>query len=289
MDIRQLKYFLTITEEGQITAAAKKLKMAQPPLSQQMKLLEKELGITLFERGPRQIQITDAGKILANRARQILELSDSTVKEIDDFKQGCKGTLTIGTVSSSGNILLNKGIEKFHQEYSDINFEIHEGNTYSLIDLLTKGIIEVGIVRTPFNNKLFNCSYAKQEPMVAAMTDAYDWNTKKNEIMVDELKNRPLIIYRRFNKLIYEICESYGFKPKIYCRNDDAKTTILWANAGHGIAIVPYSAVTLAAHNNLHIKIINEEKLYTRITLIWMKNRYLSLLAKNFIDYFNIQ
>lgn len=84
MDIRQLKYFLAIAEEEQITAAAKRLNMAQPPLSQQMKLLEDELDTQLFKRGPRQIRLTDAGKLLANRARQILELSDSTLREIAD-------------------------------------------------------------------------------------------------------------------------------------------------------------------------------------------------------------
>lgn len=118
MDIRQLKYFLTITEEEQITAAARRLRIAQPPLSQQMKGLEDELGITLFKRGPRHIQLTDAGKLLANRARQILELSDSTVREIDDFKRGLKGTLSIGTVSSSGNIFAQPGNEKLSRRLS---------------------------------------------------------------------------------------------------------------------------------------------------------------------------
>ncbi|WP_196590916.1 LysR family transcriptional regulator [Pectinatus frisingensis] len=286
MDIRQLNYFLTIVEEGQITAAAKKLCMSQPPLSHQIKLLENELGVKLFKRGPRQITLTDAGKILAARSRQILDLTDSTIKEIDDFKHGFRGTLTIGTVSSSGNILLNKGMTRFHQEYNDVKFEIHEGNTYTLIDLLMKGIIEVGIVRTPFKNSLFNCKYSTAEPMAAVMNKNYDWNNNSANITIDELKNRPLIIYRRFEKLINDTCEKYGFKPLIFCKNDDARTSILWANAGHGIAIVPHSAVTLAAHENLRIKIIKEKSLTTQITAIWMKDRYLSLLAEKFIEYF---
>ena len=86
MDIKQLRYFLTIAEEGQITAAARRLHIAQPPLSQQLKLLEIELGVKLVERGPRHIHLTDAGKILRTRAEQILELSNSTINEIDDFK-----------------------------------------------------------------------------------------------------------------------------------------------------------------------------------------------------------
>ncbi|MCQ4922013.1 LysR family transcriptional regulator [Tissierella carlieri] len=94
-------------EGRQITLATKKLHMAQPSPSQQLKLLEDELGVKLVERGSRNMQLTDAGKILMNRARQILELSNSVVKEIEDFSKGLKGTLSIGTVSSSGETLLS--------------------------------------------------------------------------------------------------------------------------------------------------------------------------------------
>lgn len=140
MDIRQLKYFLAIAEEGQITLAAKKLQMAQPPLSQQLKLLEEELGVKLVERGPRRIQLTEAGIILQNRAKQILELSDSTTREIKDLVKGLKGTLSIGTVSSSGATLLKDRLSEFHRNYTGVKFEIHEGNTFMIIDLLSKGI-----------------------------------------------------------------------------------------------------------------------------------------------------
>jgi LysR family transcriptional regulator, salicylic acid-responsive activator of bsdBCD len=286
MDIRQLKYFLCVAEEEQITAAAKRLNMAQPPLSQQMKLLEDELGIKLFKRGPRQVYLTDAGKILVNRARQILELSDSTLREINDFKRGLKGTLNIGTVSSSGSILLSKGMTKFHEEYRGAKFEIYEGNTFSLIDLLTRGIIEVGIVRTPFKSSHVHCKYLAEEPMIAIMNAPIDWAPGRNEISLEELKDRPLIIYRRFEQLILDTCTEHDFLPKIFCKNDDARTTVLWANAGYGVGIVPASALGLAAHTNLHIKTINEKKLHTRITAIWMKDRYLSSLAEKFLEYF---
>jgi DNA-binding transcriptional LysR family regulator len=286
MDIRQLKYFLTIVEEGQITSAAQKLRMAQPPLSQQLKLLENELGVKLLNRGPRQVQLTDAGKLLLNRARQILELSASTIKEIDDFKRGFNGTLKLGTVSSSGSILLTKGLSNFHKDYPGVKFEIHEGNTFHLIDLLTKGIIEVGIVRTPFKSAAFHCKYLDSEPMIAAMTKAYDWSPGKTSIPFWELNNRPLIIYRRFEFLIHEMCVENNFEPNIACKNDDARTSLLWANAGFGIAVVPKSSFYLAANQNLSYKEINNEKMKTKITAIWAKDRYLSSLAEKFIENF---
>lgn len=286
MDIRQLKYFLTIAEEGQITAAARRLRLAQPPLSQQMKLLEEELGIRLFHRGPRHIRLTDAGKILANRARQILELSDSTLREIDDFRQGLRGTLPIGTVSSSGSILLSPGMKRFHQEFRGAKFEIHEGNTFTLIELLTKGIIEIAIVRTPFQSGPFHCKYLAEEPMIAAMDKHHDWNPAAATVKSEELDQRPIIMYRRFEQLLHEVFSRYNITPKVFCKNDDARTTLLWANAGMGIAIVPASAFDLAAHQNLRAKVIEEPTLRTRITAIWMKDRYLSTLGEKFIEYF---
>ncbi len=286
MDIKQLKYFLTIAEEGQITSAARKLQMAQPPLSQQLKLLEEELGVKLVERGSRRIQLTDAGEILRNRARQILELSDSTVKEISDYSKGLKGTLSIGTVSSSGATLLNDRMSEFHKKYPGIKFEIHEGNTFTLVDLLNKGIIEVGIVRTPFKTQNFECRYAKLEPMVAVTAKDYLWNAGESVIAIHELKDQPLIIYRRFEQLIYEVCQEEGFDPDIFCKNDDARTTLLWAKAGLGIGIVPKSAFHLTDNGTMLYKELENKKLMTRIAAVWIKDRYISSPAKKFIDSF---
>ena len=286
MDIRQLKYFLAIAEEGQITSAARKLQMAQPPLSQQLKLLEEELGVKLVERGPRSIQLTDAGVILRGRAQQILELADSTTREINDFVKGLRGTLSIGTVSSSAATLLQDRLLEFHQIYSGVKFEIHEGNTFMVLDLLNKGIIEVGIVRTPFNNTSLECVYAGSEPMIAVMTPHYDWTGGASSIDIGELQNKPLIIYRRFEQLIRETCLENGFAPDVFCMNDDARTTLLWANAGLGVGIIPQSAYTLTNNSNLICKEISCDSLYTRVAAVWIKDKYLSSLATKFIENF---
>lgn len=284
MDIRQLTYFLTIAEEGQITAAAKRLHMAQPPLSQQMKNLEEELDVQLFKRGPRQVQLTEAGEILLRRAQQIINLSDSTLREIADFKKGLFGTLAIGTVSSSGNIILQPSMLQFHKKYRGIRFEIYDGNTFKIIELLQKGLIEVGLVRTPFNQESLHCKLLQEDPMILALTEDLDWCPDKTTLTLTDLAEQPLIIYRRFDQLIRETCAIYNITPNIVCRCDDARTTLLWANANMGIAILPYSAFTLGDHSHLHIKKIQEPRLVTRAAAIWMKNRYLSSLAEKFIQ-----
>lgn len=102
MDIKQLKYFIAIAEEGSISKAAKRLHMAQPPLSQQLKALEAELGIELFERHTRKLEITSAGQAMYHKAKQILQLMDITIKEVKDINDGLAGKLSIGTVSLAG-------------------------------------------------------------------------------------------------------------------------------------------------------------------------------------------
>lgn len=286
MDIKQLKYFLTIVEEGNITLAAKKLNMAQPPLSQQLKNLESELGVKLIERGSRHIELTDAGVILKDRAEQILALSDSTINEINDFKKGFKGTLSIGTVSSSGSILLNHKISDFRENYSGVKFEIYEGNTFKILELLNRGIIELGVVRTPFNSSKFQCKYTENEPMIAVMSKCYCFKIEKPYVTIKDLKEKPLIIYRRFEQLIRETCLEQGFEPEIFCKNDDARTTLLWANAGLGIGIVPKSAFGLVGNDNLIYKEIKDDKLMTQVSAIWLKDKYISSIAQKFIEYF---
>lgn len=286
MEIRQLKYFLTIAEEGQITSAARRLRMAQPPLSQQLKQLEEELGVQLVKRGPRNIQLTDAGVILRNRALQILELADTATREIGDYVKGMTGTLSIGTVSSSGSALLQDSLRRFHRDYEGVKFEIHEGNTFAVIDMLSRGIIEVGIVRTPFSSSNLECRYAESEPMIAVMTKELDFASGKPSIDLGELNGKPLILYRRFEQMVTEVCLEHGFQPDIFCLNDDARTTLLWAGAGLGIGIVPKSAFGLAASGGLTYKEIDNDSLRTRIAAIRMKGKYSSSLAAHFFEGF---
>ena len=286
MDIKQLTYFITIAEEGTITQAANKLHMAQPPLSTQLKLLEDELGVKLVERGARKINLTDAGKILYKRAKHILEITTSTEKEIEEFRKGIQGTLRLGTISSSGAVLLSKRIIDFNKKYPNIKFEIHEGNTYELIEKLNSGIIEVGIVRTPFNSKNFQCLFLEDEPMVAVMSENYKFETTREEILLEDLKDIPLIIYRRFEKILLGEFQNLGIEPDVFCINDDARTTILWARAGLAIGIVPKSAINFGLMDNIKYKEINNNTLRTQISAIWIKERYLSIAAKKFLEFF---
>lgn len=286
MDNRQLTYFLAIVEEGNITKAAERLHIAQPYLSQQLKLLEDELNVKLVERTTRKFQITDAGLMLKRRAKQIIELTDTTVKELRDFNEGIQGTLSIGTIPTAGATLLHDRIDNFHKNHPNISFKIRECGTYEILELLKNRVIEIGIIRTPLNPEIFESIYLPKEPMVAATNSDFLWEECNEHITLLELANKPLLVDRRYENLIIEACEKIGFEPKIICVGDDVRSMLSWANSGMGIAVLPATWVDLISTANLKHKEINEPSLMTETAIIWLKNKYLSVPARNFLKTF---
>lgn len=283
MDIRQLRYFLAIAEEGQITGAAKRLHIAQPPLSQQLKLLESELGAQLLERGSRSAQLTEAGRALRNRAEQILNLVNTTVKEIKELNEGTKGTLSIGTVASLGATLLPEYISGFHEQYPGIDFLLWEGGTERIAELLSSGVIEIGMVRLPIDSEVFESIVLPKEPLVAAMSNK--WTDNTDEVMpIADLAQKPLLIHRRHEEMILKSCHEAGLAPHILCKADDVRSILAWANAGIGVAIVTSSAASLIPSQNLHYRQIASPHLETSAAITWMRNRHLSTAARRLLE-----
>lgn len=286
MNLKQLRYFKAVAEERRITAAAQKLNIAQPPLSYQMELLESELGVPLLKRGPRGVELTDAGELLYKRAEQILGMASAAEHEVRSYGQGIRGTLSLGTISSSGGVVPNRKMLEYIRSHPDIQFEIHEGNTFTVLEMLEKGLIDLGIVRTPFQPDRLNCLYSPAEPMVAVTSVDFDRNPDSKSITLNKLAEYPLILYRRFESLIQDVFAAENLEPVFFCKNDDARTTLLWAKKGLGAGIVPKSALLAFGGDKLVSREIDCEKLNTRIAAVWMKNRRLTPLAQKFVELF---
>jgi DNA-binding transcriptional LysR family regulator len=280
-----MSYFLAIVEEGSITKAADRLHLAQPYLSQQLKLLEDELGVKLVERTTRKFQVTEAGKMLTYRAKQMLDLAEKTVKELKDFNEGIKGTLSIGCVSSS-ETLLTKKIYDFHKMYPNVSFEIHQGSTDGISELLKKSIIEIAIIRSPLNSDIFESIHLPIEPMVAVSSDQMNLNKDENYISIKELADKPLLVHRRFEKDIANIFRKMGYEPRILCKIEDTRPLLLFAELGMGVAIVPKDWTNLTHSTNLKCREIHELTLNTNTVITWMKNHYLTSVARHFLETF---
>lgn len=282
MDFKQINYFVTTVQEGNISRAAQKLHISQPPLSTKLKELEADLGVVLFERGPRTIQLTEAGKIFYARSQSILELMDMTKKELDDYRSGTLGTLRIGTVSSISSTLINDWLKSFHATYPHIRFSIFEGNTYEQIDKLKNNLIELAIVRTPFSGNNLENTLIKKEKLCAVGAADFFSDQDGPSLFLSALSNKPLIIYRRWEKVIRACFSKQQLQPNIICINDDARTTVSMANAHLGIGIIPESAIDLLSKNNMIQKQLLDSCLSTDICILRNPNSYHSTVVELF-------
>lgn len=285
MDIRDMKNFYAIVEEGNISNAAKRLNIAQPPLSKQMKQLEDNLGVQLFERGSRRIRLTEAGQLLRERVEQILGLVDGTIKEITELNSGFVGNLSIGTVTTSGATLLPNLLHKFHALYPNVTFQLWEGDGSRILDLLNNRVIEIGIIRAPFDPEIYESITLPDEPLVIAMKrDGCPCGEDPENVRLIELANQPLIVPLRWKAMFVEWCEKVGFKPNIVCISDGILLNIIWTKLGIGMALVPKSTEGLISDSELTYKTIVEPSLSTQTVIVWARNHKLSASSKHFLD-----
>ena len=140
MDLRVLRYFVVTAQEANITRAAEKLNISQPPLSKQIKELEDELGVELFIRGKRPLRITEEGRKLYRRAQQILELADRTRAEFEDLKGAPHGNLCLAIVEGRAPFVAARWIAGFHDEYPLVHYSLWNGSSDEAIDRLFKGL-----------------------------------------------------------------------------------------------------------------------------------------------------
>lgn len=285
MDIRQLRYFLAVAEEGLITKAAKRLSITQSPLSQQMLLLEKELGVQLFQRTKKHIGLTEAGHVLKRRGQQLLDLALLTTSEVRETANGLRGKLTIGTINSSGRLLLPEVIRLFHQKYPLISFDLRQGDTQHILELLNSHLINIAFVRLPIDAFLYESVIVPAEDMVMA-ANSRDIAVNVEKIPLKQLKDQPLLIHRRYETIITDYFHQNGFEPNFFCISDEIIPLLTWALRGLGVAIVPEFAANILSAPSLTVKKLTEPVASTSSALIWRKNEELPLTATHFIDTF---
>lgn len=283
MTMEQLYFFTALVEEGTISGAARRLHMSQPPVSIQLKNLENELGVKLFERGARQISITEAGSLLYNYAQKIVELKNSAEDDMKSLKAGKKGSIRLGVASSGTCDEFIRGVSTFRAEHENISFKVYDDNTFDLLKSLEKQKIELAVVRTPFPKKGMDVVSIVNDRIVAAGLPEIIGDLPE-EIMLKDIKKLPLIIYRRWEKIIRENMEHEKIKIDFLCINDDSRTSLQWAEAGLGVALIPESILPLA-HNLSHRR-LSEDNFSSSICLVKRSDRHISEGAEEFFRTF---
>lgn len=270
MDIKQLHYFTTVVEEKTVTAAAEKLHMTQPPLTMQLHALESELGCKLFERKGRTLSLTDAGQHMYRRALEIIGMCDNAQREMKDYRNGTVGTLRIGVISSVQGTLFTKILKEYHDRYPNIKISVFSANTYQLLEKLQNREIDTAITRTPFSAAKLHAEYIRTEEIHAIGKSDFFGKAAAGgtDITLAELARLPLIIYRRWQKVIESVFESAGLSPNICCVNDDARMTLLLALNGLGVGLLHPSAIPSEYSSDISVMRLPEKALTSRIALV---------------------
>jgi DNA-binding transcriptional LysR family regulator len=288
MDLRQLKYFLTIAEEGQITRAAKKLNMSQPPLSQQLQMLEYELDTVLMERNTRSIELTEAGKVLYERGKHLIkELEDFTL-EVKEIGKGVRGSLSIGTVKTCLP-LTSTNIVKFRARYPNVTYKIREGDTSHLAEQLKNRSIEAAVVRLPLEDPDLQIQPLSNEPYVLVVPDA--WGIQEKAIPMQDIRNFPLLLlHRTVGKGVYEIilseCSRLGFTPDVVCECPDPSILMSLVGEGMGATLLPESTVSAFASGRIRSIALDNCSINSEAAIVWLRERTLSKTAARFIELF---
>ena len=282
MDIRQLTYFVAAVEEKTITAAAEKLHMTQPPLTMQLHMLEDELGCKLFRRDGRTLSLTDAGQHFYSRALEIIGMCDSAKSEMNDYRSGNAGELRIGAISSVRGTLFTDWIKVYHEKYPCVKISVHSANTYQLLEQLRNREIDMAVIRTPFPAGDFETEYIRREEMSAIGNEKFFSCPDGDDISLQELSLSPLIVYRRWQKIIESVFETSGLVPKICCVNDDAEMTLSLALGGIGVGLLHTSALPEKCDESIRILKLHEKALSSEIALVCQSKKSLPEPSKLF-------
>lgn len=286
MENRQLRIYLTIIEEKNVTRAAEKLYLAQPYVSQQLKLLEQELGVRLIERTTRRFQVTEAGRMFAYRARQILDLSEITRQELRELDSGEIGTVHIGCISSAVENVLLPVISEFHGIYGKVNFDVRQISSKEILEFLRQGIIEIGIMRSPINLDEYHPVFLPAEPMVAiARKDCFFTGREGNLRLVD-LANLPLLLLRRYEEDFTDLFAAKEIHYRIFCAVEDARQLLSFAERGLGVAIIPNDWRQYISSETTGCWQIEDLDIQSQIVAAKAENHYISQAAEHFWNCF---
>ena len=209
MEIRVLRYFLTVVREQSITKAAEVLHITQPTLSRQLAQMEDEIGIRLFERGSRKITLTNEGLLLRRRAEEILQLVDKTEKELIEQDEQIEGKITVGCGEIGSVQLLPDIFESFHEKYPLVTFDIYTATADHVKEQMDRGLVDIGLLLEPIDIEKYDfIRLDMKERWIVVMCPDCPL-AEKEYVTAKDLSELPLIMPRRL-KVQSELASWFG-------------------------------------------------------------------------------
>ena len=289
MELRHLHYFLVVAEELHFGRAAARLHITQPPLSQQIRQLEDELGVVLFQRTKRRVQLTDAGRAFREAARQMLEQAEQAVRIAQRTHRGEIGSLTVGFVGSAMAGMFSDMLLAFRTRFPEVELTLRELTTSQQFEALRQRRIDVGVLRPfhPIRDEGFALETLYQESFVVVLPTTHPLAAKRriplralaheNVVMV------PVHLEPGVEDDIVAFCRRAGCYPQRLPGATQMLTVIGLVAAGLGLSLVPESMRTVRWKGIVYRPIQDDQMPLADLTLAWRRDAT-SAVVKAFVD-----
>lgn len=290
MTLDSYRNFITIVDCGSIVAAANKLLIAQPSLSNQLKNIEKTYGAKLLLRGNRSLELTDAGRIFYKRAKEICMMEEGLRNELLNQKTGFSELLKISIPAGNSPYFLHKFFDAFIAKHPKVNYDFYEIPSEFVIPNVLNGITEIGLIRSaaPGHGALTLYPY-EREDIVALFPKDHPLAKIKGKLSVPDLANYPLAIPFDCLDIVYASFGHYLLSPNVSMITSPKTTAIEWARSFGSVALVSLTKEDMREIKDMCIKYISDENLYIMSAFIISKDRHLSKIAKEFLQVHGIE
>ncbi|GLG01694.1 LysR family transcriptional regulator [Alicyclobacillus hesperidum subsp. aegles] len=250
IEFRHLRYFVAVAEELNFSRAAERLHISQSPLSRQIRELEDMLGFPLFARDRHHVELTAAGQVYLEKAREILTAMEQARREAEQFHVGRKGSLSIGFVGSL-TYRVAAILQTFRLHFPDVHIELRQMKSTEQMQALYDGKIDVGLVRGAVANPNLICKGIAEEPLVAALPGSHPL-AHKTAVSLGDLAPHPFILtpYRSgsgYYEIVTLCCKEAGFVPRVAVEAPEILTIVAFVAANMGVALIPVSFTHLRA------------------------------------------
>jgi LysR family transcriptional regulator, hydrogen peroxide-inducible genes activator len=286
MEIHQLTYFVAVAETGSFSRAAERCNIAQPSLSQQIMKLEQELGEPLFDRLPRKVVLTDAGRMLLPRAISILGDLQDIKHTLNQNMDAGYGSLHVGFIPTIAPFVLPRVIKRFSQELPNARLTVQEDLTEALVRNLLDGKLDVGITSMPIHHRLIRTEELLTEPLLVASSRKNDFITRTS-IHVKELNDFPFIALSEMHCLgeqVQSFCHRQDLELKIVCDTSQLTTVKNCVELGLGVSLVPRALAVSDTSKQITYRTLSGATPQRKIAAATHAERTQSFLAKKFIE-----
>ncbi|MCO7127287.1 LysR family transcriptional regulator [Sporolactobacillus shoreicorticis] len=292
MELRQIQYFIEAATREHITQASEALHVAQSAISRQIAMLEDELGVALFSRKGRNIQLTQAGKIFLQHAERGLIEFEKAQKKIKEYLNPETGLVRLGISTSLSVHTLPIVLQKFHDIHPGIDFRLHQGTVPYLIKLIEQGSIDFAFASpVPKHHGIVRSSILYTERMVLLISKQHG-KAGHGPIQLSQLKNERFITFRSrlsLQELFRDACRQAGFTPTIVFEGEDMDTIKNLVSSDFGIALMPENAAAYNLPDNVATLTLSTPKISRSVGIITPRDRDLApseQLFSSFIDEF---